>query len=115
MTEFAKLLEKVRSVWERRERQQLSSLDRQHAVRGRQEIGAGIARAVIVASGVVTALPDHISMGYLFGIDKSTVSQYTRRMLTALQEVRETTLGWSETPHRLLCMIGDFPPVGGSE
>ena len=40
------------------------------------------------------------ALGYLFGIDKATVSRYTRRMLPVLRAIGEATLGWSEPPKR---------------
>jgi hypothetical protein len=38
------------------------------------------------------------ALGYFFGINKSTVSRNTRRVLAALRLVGEETLGWPEPP-----------------
>ena len=40
------------------------------------------------------------TLGFLFGIDKATVSRYTRALLPALRTVGEGTLGWPEPPQR---------------
>ncbi len=40
------------------------------------------------------------ALGYFFGVDKSTVSRNTRRVLKAMSSVGEGTLGWPEPPKR---------------
>ena len=40
------------------------------------------------------------TLGFLFGIDKATVSRYTRAVLPVLRAVGEGTFGWPEAPKR---------------
>lgn len=40
------------------------------------------------------------TLGFLFGIDKATVSRYTRAILLVLRQVGDATLGWVEPPKR---------------
>jgi hypothetical protein len=40
------------------------------------------------------------ALGYLFGVDKSSVSRYTNSVLPALRKVGEDTLSWREPPKR---------------
>lgn len=40
------------------------------------------------------------ALGYLFGVDKSSVSRYVNRVLPILRVIGEETLGWPEPPKR---------------
>lgn len=100
VAEFEELLESVRPVWEKRERQRLSRPKRQRAIGGGRKPVLGLRGQLLLTLVWLRLYLTTEALGYLFGIDKATVSRYTRRMSAALCEVGEATLGWPEPPKR---------------
>lgn len=100
VAEFEALEEKITGLWVEQEKERLKRPNRQRAVGGgrKQELdlcGQLLLTLVWLRLYLTTEL-----LGYLFGIDKSTVSRYTHRMLPIMKQVGEATLGWPEPPKR---------------
>ena len=100
VAEFGELLEKVTPVWEKQERRRLSRPKRQRAIGGGRKPKMGLRAQLLLTLVWLRLYLTTEALGYLFGVDKSTVSRYTRRMLAVLREVGAATLGWSEPPKR---------------
>lgn len=100
VAEFEELLEKVAPVWEKQERRRLSRPNRQRAIGGGRKPKMGLRAQLLLTLVWLRLYLTTEALGYLFGVDKSTVSRYTRRMLAVLREVGEATLGWPEPPKR---------------
>jgi len=100
VAEFEELLEKVTPVWEKQERRCLTRPNRQRAIGGGRKPKMGLRAQLLLTLVWLRLYLTTETLGYLFDVDKSTVSRYTRRMLAVLREVGEATLGWSEPPKR---------------
>lgn len=100
VVEFEELLEKVTPVWVKREHERLERPNRQRAIGGGRRPVLDLRGQLLLTLVWLRLYLTTDALGYLFGIDKSTVSRYTRRMLSVLREVGEGTLGWSEPPKR---------------
>ena len=100
IVEFEELLGKVMPVWEKRERERLERPNRQRAIGGGRKPVLDLREQLLLTLVWLRLYMTTEALGYLFGIDKSTVSRYTRKMLAVLREVGESTLGWQEPPKR---------------
>lgn len=100
VTEFEELLEKVTPIWVEQDRQRLERPDRQRAIGGGRKPAFTIRDQLLITLVWLRLYLTTEALGFLFGIDKATVSRYTRKMLPALREVGEATLGWPEPPKR---------------
>lgn len=98
--EFEELLEKVIPVWMAQDRKRLERPDRQRAIGGGRKPAFEVREQLLVTLVWLRLYLTTEALGFLFDIDKSTVSRYTRKMLPALREVGEATLGWPEPPKR---------------
>ncbi len=100
VSEFADQCQGTRPVWQRQERERLSRADRQRAIGGGRKYALQFREQLLMTLVWLRLYLNTEALGYFFGVDKSTVSRNTRRMLAALREVGEGTLGWPEPPHR---------------
>lgn len=100
VVEFEELLEKATPVWVKHEHKRLERPDRQRAIGGGRRPQLGLRGQLLVTLVWLRLYLVTEALGFLFGIDKSTVSRYTRRMLPVLRQVGEATLGWPEPPKR---------------
>jgi hypothetical protein len=98
--EFDDLCQRTRPVWQRNERERLSRWNRQRAIGAGRKYELGFREQLLMTAVWLRLYLNTEALGYFFGVDKSTVSRNTRRMLAALREVGEDTLGWPEPPKR---------------
>ena len=100
LSEFETLLTQSTPLWVAREQQRLSRPDRQRAPGGGCKPKFGLRDQLLVTLVWLRLYLTTETLGFLFGIDKATVSRYTRALLPALRTVGEGTLGWPEPPQR---------------
>ncbi len=100
MEEFNRLLQKTESVWEEHERRRLSRSDRKRAIGGGRKYELALRDRLIMVMCWLRLYLNTEALGFLFGVDKSTVSRNTHRLLKVLRALGEETLGWPEPPKR---------------
>ena len=100
VSEFETLLSQSTPLWVEREQQRLTRPNRQRALGGGCKPKFGLRDQVLVTLVWLRLYLTTETLGFLFGIDKATVSRYTRAMLPVLRQVGEGTLGWLEAPKR---------------
>jgi hypothetical protein len=100
VAEFRELEAKVEPQWLERERKRLQRPERQRAAGGGRKPELPMREQLLMTMVWLRLYLTTEVLGYLFGVDKATVSRYTRAMLPALRAVGEETLGWSEPPKR---------------
>ena len=98
--EFEELLNKVTPVWVEEDRKRLERPDRKRAMGGGRTQAFSIREQLLLTLVWLRLYLTTEALGFLFGVDKSTVSRYTRRMLPVLRIVGDETLGWPEPPKR---------------
>ena len=98
--EFAALLTRVTPVWIECEQRRLARPDRQWALGGGRKPRFALREQLLLTLVWLRLYLTTETLGFLFGIDKATVSRYTRALLPALRAVGEGTLGWPEPPQR---------------
>jgi len=100
VVEFEALLARVRPVWVESEQRRLARPNRQRALGGGRKPKFALREQLLVTLVWLRLYLTTETLGFLFGIDKATVSRYTRALLPALRRVGEGTLGWFEPPRR---------------
>lgn len=98
--EFESLLAQSTPLWIEREYQRLNRPDRRRAIGGGRKPTFGLRDQLLVTLVWLRLYLSTETLGFLFGIDKSTVSRYTRAILPILRQVGDGTLGWPEAPRR---------------
>ena len=84
----------------RREQQRLTRPNRQRALGGGCKAKFGLRDQLLMTLVWLRLYLGTETLGFLFGIDKATVSRYTRAILPVLRQVGDATLGWLEPPKR---------------
>ena len=98
--EFHVLYQRFEPLWLEAERQRLSRPER------RREIGGGSQyRLTLSDQLLMTVIWLHLylnteTLGVLFGVDKSTISRNSRRVLGVLRQVGEDAVWWQEPPSK---------------
>jgi hypothetical protein len=100
LSEFETLLTQSTPLWVASEQQRLSRPDRQRALGGGCKPKFGLRDQLLVTLVWLRLYLGTETLGFLFGIDKATVSRYTRAILPVLRQVGDATLGWLEPPKR---------------
>ncbi len=100
VAEFEALAEKVEPIWVEHERQRLTRPDRQRAEGGGRPPALAFREQLLLTLFWLRLYLVTEALGYLFGVDKSSASRYTRGMLPALRAVGESSLGWPAPPKR---------------
>ena len=100
IVEFDELLEQATSIWVEQEQRRLDRPDRQRAMGGGCKPKFGLEGQLLVTLVWLRLYLTTEALGFLFGIDKATVSRYSRSILPVLRQVGENTLGWPEPPKR---------------
>jgi len=98
--EFDKLCEQVYPVWQRNEMERLNRPERQRAIGGGRNYSLKFREQLLMTLVWLRLYLNTEALGYFFGVSNSTVSRNTRRVLKAMREVGEGTLGWPEPPKR---------------
>jgi len=96
--EFDRVYQQAYPVWQEQER--LSRPNRQRAIGGGRKYELKFREQLLMTLVWLRLYLNTEALGYFFGVDKSTVSRNTRRVLAALRVVGEGTLGWPEPPQR---------------
>jgi CRP-like cAMP-binding protein len=98
--EFDRLQREVAPVWAEGERKRLSRPDRQRAIGGGRDYTLDLKEQLLMTLVWLHLSLNTEALGFFFGVDKSTASRNTRRVLTALDQLGETPSGWPEPPKR---------------
>jgi len=105
LSEFETLLMQSTPLWVEREQQRLSWPDRQRALSGGCKPKFGLREQLLVTLVWLRLYLTTETLGFLFGIDKATVSRYTRAVLPVLGSYQLTSCTKSK----------DFrPPAAGA-
>jgi len=100
VSEFETLLTQSTALWVEREQQRLTRPNRRRALGGGCKPKFGLRDQLLVTLVWLRLYLGTETLGFLFGIDKATVSRYTRAILPVLRQVGDGTLGWLEAPKR---------------
>ena len=100
LSEFELLVTQSTPLWVEREQQRLLRPKRQRAPGGGCKPTFGLRGQLLVTLVWLRLYLTTETLGFLFGIDKATVSRYTRAILPVLRQVGDATLGWVEPPKR---------------
>jgi len=98
--EFETLLTQSMPLWAEHEIKRLTRPNRRRAVGGGRKPTFGLRDQLLLTLVWLRLYLGTETLGFLFGIDKATVSRYTRAVLPVLRQVGEATLGWPEAPKR---------------
>jgi hypothetical protein len=98
--EFNELYRQTYPVWQQQEQERLSRPDRQRAIGGGRKYELKFQEQLLMTLVWLRLYLNTEALGYFFGVNKSTVSRNTRRVLAAMRVVGEGTLGWPEPPQR---------------
>ena len=98
--DFETLLTQSTPLSVEREQQRLTRSNRQRALGGGCKPKFGLRDQLLVTLVWLRLYLTTETLGFLFGIDKATVSRYTRAILPVLRQVGDGTLGWPEAPKR---------------
>ena len=98
--EFNELYRQTYPVWQQQEQERLSRPNRQRAIGGGRKYELKFREQLLMTLVWLRLYLNTEALGHFFGVDKSTVSRNTRRVLSALRVVGEGTLGWAEPPQR---------------
>lgn len=100
VSEFETLLANSTPLWVAYEQQRLMRPNRKRARGGGCKPKFALREQLLVTLVWLRLYLTTETLGFLFGIDKATVSRYTRALLPVLRQVGEGTLGWLEPPQR---------------
>jgi hypothetical protein len=98
--EFEKLYRQTYPVWQQQEQERLSRPNRQRAIGGGRKYELKFREQLLMTLVWLRLYLNTEALGYFFGVNKSTVSRNTRRVLAALRVVGDRTLDRPEPPHR---------------
>ena len=98
--EFNELYRQTYPIWQQQEQERLNRPNRQRAIGGGRKYELKFREQLLMSLVWLRLYLNTEALGYFFGVDKSTVSRNTRRVLAALRVVGEGTLGWPEPPKR---------------
>ncbi len=98
--EFEELESKAEVYWVEQERKRLARPDRKRAEGGGRQKTLPFREQLLMTLIWLKLYLVLEALGYLFGVDKSSVSRYTKSVLPAMRKVGEGTLGWPEPPQR---------------
>lgn len=98
--EFNELYQQTYPVWQQQEQERLSRPDRHRAIGGGRKYELEVREQLLMTLVWLRLYLTTDALSYFFGVDKSTASRNTRRLLAALRVVGEGTLGWPEPPQR---------------
>lgn len=100
VAEFWELERKAEPIWRELEEKRLERPNRKRAPGGGRSSGLPFREQLLMTMIWLRLYLTLDVLGFLFGVDKATVSRYTTRMLPALRAVEEETLGWLKPPKR---------------
>lgn len=100
VAEFETLYAQVVPVWAAQEAARLQRADRQRAVGGGRQYELPLRERLLLTLLWLKLYLTTDALGYLFGVDNSTVSRNLRRWLPTLQALGTATLGWVTPPAR---------------
>lgn len=110
LEEFQALMERVTPRYEAWVRNQTARAGRQRApgggVKSRHDLTERLLMTLVWLRLYVTCE----AVGVLFGVDKSTVSRFTRPILAILRELGDDTLGWPDEARALTETDSTTPP-----
>lgn len=100
VAEFKSLESQAEPLWIEQERVRLERKNRQRAIGGGRSKALPFREQLLMTLIWLRLYLVLDALGYLFGVDKSSVSRYTKSVLPVLRELGEETLGWPEPPKR---------------
>jgi transposase len=99
--EFQGLLGRVRPRYEALARSQTERADRKRAPGGGLKSRHDLTQRLLMTMVWLKLYVTCEAVGFMFGVDKGTVSRFTRPILRILRELGEDTLGWPEEAREL--------------
>jgi CRP-like cAMP-binding protein len=99
ISEFDKLHCKVAVVWVESEHKRLTRPNRQRTIGGGRTYSLDLQEQLLMTLMWLHLSLNTKALGFFFGVDKSTASRNTRRILAVLDHLGETT-GWPQPPKR---------------
>lgn len=98
--EFERLFQKFAPKWIEQEHERLNRPNRKRAIGGGRKYTLGLKDRLVMVLCWLRLYLNTEALGFFFGVDKSTASRNTRRLLKVLRLLGEETLGWPEPPKR---------------
>ena len=98
--EFDDLYDQLEPVWIAQEYERLSRRRRQRAIGGGRDYQLPLRERLLMTLMWLKLYLDTDVLGFLFGVDGTTVSRNVRNLLPALEVLGEATLGWATPPRR---------------
>jgi len=98
--EFDRLFRKFVPKWIEQEHERLNRPNRQRAIGGGRKYTLRLKDLLVMVLCWLRLYLNTEALGFFFGVDKSTASRDTRRLLKVLRLLGEETLGWPEPPKR---------------
>ncbi len=97
---FDSLYSEVAPVWTAAEQKRLRRPDRHRAIGGGRSYGLALSEQLLMTLLWLHLALNTEALGCLFGVDKSTVSRNTRRVLAALEQLEHSSADWFKPPSR---------------
>ncbi|MCL4301390.1 MAG: transposase family protein [Anaerolineae bacterium] len=99
LTEFDQLYQQLAPLWTESEGKRLNRPNRKRAVGGGHPYTLGLEDRLLMTLLWLHLRLNTAALGFLFGVDKATVSRNTRRVWQMLAQLN-LPLGWPEPPRR---------------
>lgn len=100
ISEFDDLHRKLIPVWREKEIERLSRRERQRAIGGGSDYKLDLRDRLLMTLMWLKLYLNTDVLGFLFSVDKSTVSRDMHNLLPSLRQLGDETLGWPEPPQR---------------
>jgi len=98
--EFEDLFQRFVPEWNRSEKERLNRPERQRAIGAGHPYVLGLREMLLMTLVWLRLYLCVEALGFFFGVDKSTASRNTKRVLGVLRRLGDATLGWPEPPKR---------------
>lgn len=96
--EFHDLYAQFEPLWLATEQQRLGRSDRQRAIGGGSQYRLQLVDQLLMSVIWLHMYLNTDTLGFLFGVSKSTISRNSRRVLAVLRQMGEDTVWWQEPP-----------------
>lgn len=98
--EFEDLFQRFVPEWAKAEKERLDRPGRQRAIGAGHPYNLALREMLLMTLVWLRLYLCLEALGFFFGVDKSTTSRNTKRVLTVLRRLGDATLGWPEPPKR---------------
>lgn len=98
--EFEDLFQRFVPEWAKAEKERLNRPGRQRAIGAGHPYNLALREMLLMTLVWLRLYLCLEALGFFFGVDKSTASRNTKRVLVVLRRLGDATLGWPEPPKR---------------